>query len=194
MSKPAPMTKKAINALLVGERAKSRAKQANSAFMRKTLNIYKGMERRAAKDGQMLDFILADFRFFFTVGIDRGCWYTGDKLRLNIATADHDIPIARGGSYSLSNLRVCSVAANFQKGIMTGAEFQNLIERCKVLLAPVACDDLSALLRAYREQQSERNLYKEAFRKSIIDRRKDQHFDNEDEEWDYWPARAQEAK
>lgn len=147
MSKtPEIMTKKKLNALLVGERAKSRAKQANSEFMRKTMNIYKGQERRAAKDGRTIDFTVEEFRPFFRAGLERGCWYTKIKLRLKIATVDHDTPIVRGGSYSLSNLRVCSVAANFQKGVLTGSEFSELYHHCAYTLAPVAFDDLKRRL------------------------------------------------
>jgi len=140
------VNKTQVKKLLVEERKSMREKQKHSEFMRKTLSIFNGQVRRADELGRKPSYTLEIFRRFFRAGLDAGCHYTGVRLTLKTATVDHDEPIARGGTFNLDNLKVCSVSANFQKGIMTGAEYSQLMEQARILLDPVALDDLKRRL------------------------------------------------
>jgi len=140
------LTKTAVKRLLVEERMKERAKAKQSRFMSKTLSIYNGQKKRAAEAGQALDFSLADFRAFFLLGINGNCPYSGQRLSLSNATADHRTPIARGGSFGLANQVVCTQSSNFQKGLQTEEEHLALMKAAAEILAPVALEDLKRRL------------------------------------------------
>lgn len=51
------------------------------------------------------------------------CAYTGEVLSPATVSADHFVPLSRGGSHSLSNVRLVTKQANRAKGTMTFEEF-----------------------------------------------------------------------
>lgn len=57
------------------------------------------------------------------------CALTGDELTPENTTADHKIPVSRGGSHELDNIALVTAKANAAKGTMTTEEFVALCRR-----------------------------------------------------------------
>jgi len=55
------------------------------------------------------------------------CYFTGQKLD-NTANIDHIIPVKRGGTHELSNLRWTTKQVNFMKRDMLDEEFLNVVK------------------------------------------------------------------
>jgi hypothetical protein len=141
-----PKTKKALNSILVAERKSMREKHKQSAFMKKTLSVYNGMMLRLSKLGKPEpNFTLANFRQWVS---DRMtiCSYCGDALRPSNWTADHEVPLSRGGSVELENLALCCKPCNFQKGKLTGYEFRCLLTDYLPTLPVEAATDIKRRL------------------------------------------------
>ena len=54
------------------------------------------------------------------------CYYTGEALGTDIGV-DHKVALARGGGYGLDNLVLVSKKLNMAKGVMSDAEFMELL-------------------------------------------------------------------
>jgi hypothetical protein len=135
---PRPLTKTAERRIRVEERKLAREKQKQSAFLRKTLNIYNAMARRrkenpcAPCDEGLLEtglpFSLEHFRNVVRVDMGYGgCAYCTVPLTVTNFAVDHYEPIARGGGFGLGNVRICCKSCNWQKGALTGREFRILL-------------------------------------------------------------------
>jgi 5-methylcytosine-specific restriction endonuclease McrA len=130
-----PKTKTATKALLVAERKAMREKQKQSAFMRKTLNIYNGMTRRSQEmcDWKVLPFTLESFRSWLHGELQsgRGCCYCGDRLTIAKLAIDHSYPVGRDDvgleGWYLENLRAVCRPCNWQKGILDIEQFKELL-------------------------------------------------------------------
>jgi 5-methylcytosine-specific restriction endonuclease McrA len=126
------VNKTQVKKLLVAERKSMREKQKQSAFLRKTNNIYRAMKKRAADAKQTLDFTLEELRKWTGGILGAKCFYCSSVvLTVGNFTWDHDEPIARDGSFSGRNLRMCCKSCNFQKGILTHVEFADLLQTLK---------------------------------------------------------------
>ena len=120
-------SKTQLDKALVAERKAMRERHKQSAFMRKTLNIYNGMEKRAGGIRQ-LDFTVSDLRALCAEAIEEGvCRYCCRPLRLSNLAVDHKQPLSRGGTHLFLNLQPCCQSCNWQKGALTSDEFMQLI-------------------------------------------------------------------
>lgn len=54
------------------------------------------------------------------------CFYCGGRLTLPKLAVDHAVPVARGGQFTIGNLRVCCQSCNWRKGKLTADEFSDL--------------------------------------------------------------------
>ena len=149
---PIQMTKKAINDLLVEERAKARSKQRRSAFMSRSRSIYHGQEtrlREASGDPKAgLPYTLEEFRSKMDVALTKicVCCYCGCGLSVRKVTADHAQSLASGGEWGLDNLVFPCMNCNWQKGRMTALEFKRLLMFCARYLSPESAGDLKRRL------------------------------------------------
>jgi hypothetical protein len=81
------VNKTQVKKLLVAERKSMREKQKQSAFLRKTNNIYRAMKKRAADAKQTLDFTLEELRKWTGGILGAKCFYCSSvvlKRRLTI--------------------------------------------------------------------------------------------------------------
>lgn len=56
------------------------------------------------------------------------CEYDNIELVESEVGFDHDVPIARGGSFGLENIVICHKLHNSAKGELTGTEYKQLLE------------------------------------------------------------------
>lgn len=144
---PVTLTKKEINDLLVSERKKSRTRQQQSAFMKRTLQIYNGDKGRIREETgdpkAELPYTLAELRELVQDALGKQCPYNS-KIKLSVANlaVDHDIPLARGGSWDISNLMVISQQSNYRKGQLTGAEWMKFSKGLDKNFPPEAIEDV----------------------------------------------------
>jgi 5-methylcytosine-specific restriction endonuclease McrA len=119
------------------------ATQADAALAR-ARRLLHDHRTRAHRDGQRLDYGLAEVRALLaSTTCCRWCRMpVGFDLQL-----DHVEPIARGGAHALHNLAVCCARCNGIKGMLTGAEFEFLLEFLADL-HPVARQDIERRLLA----------------------------------------------
>jgi 5-methylcytosine-specific restriction endonuclease McrA len=136
------MTKAQLNKVLIEERAKSRSKQRQSAFMRRSLSIYNGQKKRLkdlcndpfiAPDkrpqSSTLPYSLDELRQKMQEALTLGkCDYCGGKLTLKKITPDHRISIAEKGSWDLDNLAMVCQQCNWQKSTLSEHEFCLLLK------------------------------------------------------------------
>lgn len=103
-----------------------RERTKESAFLRKTLNIYNAQVRRAASLGvKEIPYTLEELREWLKPWVNKQC-RCGQKLTLKKLAVDHDVPVSRGGNWQLYNLRPMCSACNYRKGKLTGAEWVRL--------------------------------------------------------------------
>lgn len=55
------------------------------------------------------------------------CEYDNIPLKDEDAGFDHDVPISRGGNFSLDNIVICHKLHNLAKGDLTGSEYKELL-------------------------------------------------------------------
>ena len=68
------------------------------------------------------------------IGLNPRCYLTGDQIDLEDSASynfDHIIPVCKGGTNDLSNLGICTKAANLAKNELTESQFLAL---CKKVL------------------------------------------------------------
>lgn len=121
------MTKTAVRRIQVEERKAMRAQFRRSAFMAKTRNIYAAQTRRAAELGLPVEYTVDVLRGLVEAALVAGeCCYCGGRLTLAKLAVDHAIPVARGGQFTIGNLRVCCQSCNWRKGKLTAEEFAEI--------------------------------------------------------------------
>jgi 5-methylcytosine-specific restriction endonuclease McrA len=134
------VNKTQVKKLLVAERKAMRVKQRQSAWMRKTANIFAGMRKRAHELKQELPFTLKELRDFIAV-LPPDCIYCFKPTTASTWTLDHYVPIARGGEFGFSNIYMSCKSCNWQKGgTMTGAEFQDFLRGIELFAPEVQAD------------------------------------------------------
>lgn len=133
--------------MLVEERKKSRAKHQHSAFMNRSRGMYNGQVNRyvelRGKAKKTFPYSLEQFRAYCSLALKRSsCWYCDKKLTVKSMCADHRLPVVRGGSFKLSNIRIIHQNCNFRKGLMTESEYEKLTTFADLHLSGKARADL----------------------------------------------------
>jgi 5-methylcytosine-specific restriction endonuclease McrA len=98
-------------------------------FVRRTLSTYQTMKGKAAP--QDLPFSIHEWRLWVLACLGQPCRYCQEKLRPKIFSADHANPVARGGSLALDNIHLICQGCNKAKGILSDAEFSQLVDLLK---------------------------------------------------------------
>ena len=135
-------TKATIKALLVEERKKSNIAHRETRFKQRTLAIYSGQVRRAIELNMVVSYTLDEFRELVRRQLTEGCPYCRCKLTVNNFTDDHPWAISRGGPFTLENTVACCHPCNQQKGALNKAEFEWLTETLNANLPPEAVTDV----------------------------------------------------
>src|SRR5947209_8772856 len=81
--------------------------------------------RRARADRQRLDYDLAALLALATAA--RTCAYCGCLLHAGILAFDHAAPTGRTADYRLANVVCCCRTCNEAKGVLSAAEFKQLV-------------------------------------------------------------------
>lgn len=113
-------------------------------FFRRSASIFSGLQSRlkerkwksGAREGKVrvekreLPFDLAQFRAWLTVVLEDTpfCEYCGNAIDILTISPDHAIPMTRGGSLGLANLRGCCGPCNKMKGSLLPGEFKSLLK------------------------------------------------------------------
>jgi 5-methylcytosine-specific restriction endonuclease McrA len=117
------ITKTQLKQELVAERKKMRTKQKQSAFLRKTNNIYHAMKKRAEAEGKTVNFSLLQLRLFVAARL-HNCFYCFGPISVANLAIDHLQAISKGGSFEIGNCAVVCKSCNWQKGgVMDATEF-----------------------------------------------------------------------
>jgi len=118
-----------------GRKSAALKPQIDAIFDARSQVLYGSMaNRKRIKEAGGLPFTLAEFRAWL---LDRlggsvegvvKCAYCTAWLNIAIFVPDHIDPLARGGSFGLSNLAPCCKSCNLRKGRLTAEGFKALIE------------------------------------------------------------------
>lgn len=146
MAASAPrMTKTAERRIRVEERALARSKARESAFLRKSYNIYRGQQMRLREvtgDAKaVLPYTLEDLRGAMRMHMPSGCYYCCGNLTPKNMTADHRRSISSGGTWDLLNIRFCCQQCNWRKGRWSAEEFQQMKAAAERILSPESLTD-----------------------------------------------------
>jgi len=130
-------------------RAEARQKKRHRLFMQRTLNVYSAMRRRAdkLKSNAKLVFTIERFREAVEAKIGTSCRYCGTFLTLKNFSADHNIPLERGGLWRFSNINIICRSCNTAKGRMTGDEFWQFMMQLEEF-DPVVKNEILGRLKA----------------------------------------------
>lgn len=142
--RPKLLTKKQLDEIRKEERGKTTARHKQSAFMKRTGSIYGSQQKRyAEKTGQAkLPYTLDQLRHLVQAALGTECPYTGLKISLANLAVDHSVPVARGGGWTLDNLRVATKTGNWRKGALTDAEWIRFNRGLRRHFDPAAVEDI----------------------------------------------------
>jgi HNH endonuclease len=131
------------------------AKDARSEFLRLTGSRYDSMaERIKKKKLPPLRFTKDDFRDYVLRAFGSHydgvlqCRYCRKFCTLAEVSADHEMPLSRGGSSDVTNLGFPCQNCNQMKGSLTPGEFLKLIEFCETQIPLGRRDVYSRLAKA----------------------------------------------
>jgi len=116
-------------------------------LMSRSANIYRHQRELAARSGCELDYSLQGLRDGIMLKLGERCPYAGELITVRNFSADHDVPVSRGGSFWFENLRIVSERGNEVKGKLTHDECMRLLETLAVM-DPAAKQDVLRRLRA----------------------------------------------
>lgn len=112
--------------------AKIREKKYYALFMKRSAGIYSGMRARRRKlEGQsdkMLPFTIASLRIMLEHAINGACPYCTQEITVKTMSADHKIPVERGGKWGSQNIEIICRSCNLAKGRTTRAEFGRIMD------------------------------------------------------------------
>jgi 5-methylcytosine-specific restriction endonuclease McrA len=97
-------------------------------LMSRSANIYRHQVELAAQSGCKLDYSLPELRKAIMLNLGTRCPYAGEVITVRNFSADHDVPVSRGGTFWFENLRIVSQRGNELKGTLTRDEFTRLLE------------------------------------------------------------------
>jgi 5-methylcytosine-specific restriction endonuclease McrA len=121
--------------------------QRHKVVVKRTSSAFFNMKRRARERGVELDFNLEECRNLIVASLYKPCPYCDVEINHNSVTIDHDVPVSRGGHWSIGNLVVCCQSCNKTKGNMTGDEFRYFLE-CLQQISEAAQRSIVARLKA----------------------------------------------
>lgn len=98
-----------------------------TAFTRRMRTLHRHHQRRAAADGQRLDYSCQQLAALVQSGSLRPCPYCGCLVVPGQEGVDHRHPISRSGAHRLANLVVCCRPCNERKGALTEGEYRALL-------------------------------------------------------------------
>jgi len=100
------------------------------------------------KEKVEIPFTLEQFRGWLTVVLEDTPWcvYCREPIDILTISPDHDMPVSRGGSLELANLRNCCDSCNRTKGGLTASEFRFLM-KCIATMPESARKDILKRLR-----------------------------------------------
>jgi 5-methylcytosine-specific restriction endonuclease McrA len=101
-----------------------RDKKANPIKYR-LKNIYSMFKRRDGLD--LTEDEKAQIAFRFESHLGTACHYCGETTTVKNLSCDHIVPISRGGTNEQTNLQFICLGCNFEKGNLTGDEYQTLV-------------------------------------------------------------------
>jgi 5-methylcytosine-specific restriction endonuclease McrA len=116
-------------------------------FQARSANIYRHQRELAAQSGCKLDYDLARLRECIKLKLGTRCPYAGEPITVRNFSADHDVPVSRGGTFQFENLRIVSQRGNELKGTLTRDEFTRLLQTLQTM-EPAAKQDVLRRLRA----------------------------------------------
>jgi hypothetical protein len=119
-------------------------------FTNRTRHIYNAHKRRARLAGQALPYALADFRQFVSFRLDDGCYYCHVPLTVRLFSLDHEQPTSQGGSFEITNQRVCCAPCNKYKADLTGDQYRELLALLHTWPAVVQRRFLARLTAGFR--------------------------------------------
>lgn len=64
----------------------------------------------------------------FAQHIGQHCKYCHEELTVKNLSCDHQIPLSRGGKNDETNLQFICLSCNFEKGNLTGTEYETLVD------------------------------------------------------------------
>lgn len=129
-------------------RPKPKPVEASSIFLRRSCQMFHNQKRRAAEDGAVLNFTLADLRGLIAHALRlKFCAYCGAKLTASNFSGDHKHPVCRGGGYAFDNLEVICLRCNLAKGPLDRFEFRQIMQ-AMAQWHPSLRDNTLARLRA----------------------------------------------
>lgn len=101
-------------------------------------STYKSMKARAKKDGAIVEFVATDLE---ALVLDQElCQWCRRKLTPAIINFDHETPLARGGSWELSNIRPICASCNRRKGTLDSNEYNRLLLKLRELSEELGSD------------------------------------------------------
>ena len=127
------MTQKEIN-------LQRKAKRDHAVFMKRSLSAFHGINRRVPHSIE-----IGTIRSIIKEYLGKPCRYCGEAITVDNFSLDHSLPLARGGSTSLDNIRVICVKDNHAKGSLTHFEFFVLMDLLKTFDRTGQNDILSRL-------------------------------------------------
>lgn len=115
---------------------------------RRTYAIFRHQKLRAEELGIWLDYTLDDLRSIVQLALSRAnCPYCQDLMTAKTFSADHKIPVARGGGMGMNNIIICCTPCNQVKGALDAIEYKELLSLVNGWSIPVK-KNLFARIRA----------------------------------------------
>jgi 5-methylcytosine-specific restriction endonuclease McrA len=109
--------------------------------MKKTLlqrcqTTLSSMKSRARKSGATVTFTAEDL----VCKVPASCIWCQRRLTPSVINFDHDVPLARGGNWSLENLFAICGSCNRRKGTLDSREFRKLLQKLQELTDELGSD------------------------------------------------------
>lgn len=117
-------------------------------FMTRTMAVWQHHRELGKRLGQKVDYDLIRIRAKVqaVLAASAYCSYCYVPLTERNFSLDHDLPLARGGTFALSNLRVICMRCNDTKGALRREEFMYI--RALEVSSPEGWQDVARRLRA----------------------------------------------
>ena len=93
----------------------------------KIQNIYHNQRRRAKKHGMSVEFIHDELKDLVRRKIGSLCPCCGETLTGENFSADHDVPVSRGGRFTIEQTTIMCLPCNQTKGSLTTTEYITLL-------------------------------------------------------------------
>ncbi len=108
-------------------------------------SIYSSQKSRAKKFGDVVPYTADELVSYLLARWADGCPYCGCRLTPKGFQVDHILPLARGGSWDITNTQVICTRCNRRKGSLTHMEFIALLSFVRTLDEQAATNILARL-------------------------------------------------